>query len=140
MKRTICALAQLAIVVGCRKDHEPTVLGTPTEETRQMDRPSYTVTVQSQAADLETLVQNVQKAQTPQAEADALRRLRKYESDNGLTYTVRTFRTYDNLAIDDPSVRSDPVRAEVTIFRGRDTVRTFNFIAKDNRNLAIMGE
>jgi hypothetical protein len=141
MKRMICSAALVALLIGCKHDREPTVL-TPSasEETRQMDRPSYTVTVQSQAADLETLVQNVQKAKTPQAEADALRRLRKYESDNGLTYTVSTFRTYDNLAIDDPSVRSDPVRAEVTIFRGRDTVRTFNFITKDNRNLAIMGE
>ena len=107
---------------------------------RQMDRPSQTITVETQADRLAGLVAEVQTAPTPQAEADALRRLRKYESDNGLTYTIRTFRTDNNAAVDDPSVRPDPVRAEVTIFRGREPVRSFSFVPKDNRNLALMGE
>ena len=135
----ICLLAAIA-VVGCKSHDRETVASTPTERTRQMDRPSYTVTVETQANDLESLVANVQTARTPQEEADALRRLRKYESDNGLTYTVRTFRTYDSAPVTDPSVRPDPVRADVTIFRGRDAVRSFSFNPKDNRNLALMGE
>ena len=131
----------LVLVAGCKsQDKATTVTSTPSERTRQMDRPSYTVTVESQADSIDTLVANVQTAKTPQQEADALRRLRKYESDNGLTYTVRTFRTYDNAPVIDPSVRPDPVRAEVTIFRGRDTVRSFSFNPRDNRNLAVMGE
>ena len=34
----------------------------------------------------------------------------------------------------------DPIRTEVTIFRGRETLRTFQFIPKDNHNLSVMGE
>ena len=128
----------LVTMAGCRGDAE---VRRPIGDTpRQMDRPSQTITIETQADRLTGLVADVQAAPTPQAEADALRRLRKYEADNGLTYTIRTFRTYDNLPLDDPSVRPDPVRAEVTIFRGRETVKTFHFVPKDNRNLALMGE
>jgi hypothetical protein len=28
----------------------------------------------------------------------------------------------------------------VTVFRGREPIRTFQFVTKDNRNLVLMGE
>ncbi len=107
---------------------------------RTMDRPSQSQSVQRESDKLGGIVADVQNAKTPQAEADALRRLRKHELDEGLTYTVRAVRTYDNAPVDDPSTRPDPVLVTVTIFRGRDLVRTFNFYPRDNRNLVLMGE
>jgi len=125
------------VIAGCQeKPNEPR--GAP----QTMDRPSQTtVVVEGQATDsLDRLISDVQTAKTPEAEAEALRRLRKSETTNGYTYATRSFRTYDNAVVADPSVSRDPVRTEVTIFRGRDTLRTFQFVPKDNRNLAVMGE
>ncbi len=96
--------------------------------------------MQRESDKLGGIIGDVQNAKTPQAEADALRRLRKHELDEGLTYTVRAVRTYDNVPVSDPSTRPDPVLVTVTIFRGRDVVRTFNFYPRDNRNLVLMGE
>jgi hypothetical protein len=42
--------------------------------------------------------------------------------------------------IDSSSTGTTPVRAEVTLFRGREVLRTFSFPVKDNRNLALFGE
>ena len=138
MKPAIFLLLSIGIVtaVGCQPNDEG-----PRGAPRTMDTPSQTtVVVESETDALGRLISDVQTAQTAQAEADALRRLRKYESDHGLTYATRSFRTYDNAVIGDPSVSRDPIRTEVTIFRGRDTLRTFQFVPKDNRNLAVMGE
>jgi hypothetical protein len=82
----------------------------------------------------------VQGAKSPVDEAEALRQLRKYETDHGLTYTVRTFRTFDGTEVPGSSLASQPVRAQVTIYRGREVLQSFNFIPRDNRNLAILGE
>lgn len=105
-----------------------------------MDRPSQTIVIETETDALGRLVSDVQTAPTAREEAEALRRLRKYETDHGLTYATRSFRTYDNALVADPSVSRDPVRTEVTIFRGRDTLRTFQFVPKDNRNLSVLGE
>ena len=138
MKPLTCLLSVCVLVIaGCQpKDEGPR--GAP----QTMDRPSQTTVIVegAPAASLDRLISDVQTAKTAQEEAEALRRLRKYESDHGLTYATRSFRTYDNAAVADPSVSRDPVRTEVTIFRGRDTVSTFQFVPKDNRNLAVMGE
>jgi hypothetical protein len=134
--KAIPALLILTAAVGCRSSSS----SSSSESIEQMDRPSQTTSVRVERDSLTDHVAAVQNAQTPAAEGDAIRRLRKYESDNGLTYTIRTARTFDNLPVNDPSTLTDPVRAEVTIFRGRDVLRTFQFIAKDNRNLALLGE
>ncbi len=137
MKQILWSLAGLCVLaaLGCQEKHQG-----PRGAPQTMDRPSQTIVVESETDALGRLVSDVQTAQTPQQEAEALRRLRKYESDHGLTYATRSFRTYDNAVVNDPSVSRDPVRTEVTIFRGRDTLRTFQFVPKDNRNLALMGE
>jgi hypothetical protein len=135
MRHVLCSLSVLLFVFGCQDKYEG-----PRGAPQTMDRPSQTIVVETETDALGRLVSDVQTAQTAQQEAEALRRLRKYESDHGLTYATRSFRTYDNVAVDDPSVSRDPVRTEVTIFRGRDTLRTFQFVPKDNRNLSLMGE
>jgi hypothetical protein len=109
MVQRILLLMCVLAMIGCRSGGG-----------RQMNRPSETRSVQSQSDALEDAVTDLQRAKTPQAEADALRRIRKYERDNGLTYTVNSFRTFDNQAVADASTRRDPVRVEVTIFRGRE--------------------
>jgi len=138
MKSSLWLLSAFVIIVaGCQEKHNE-----PRGAPQTMDRPlQTTVIVEGQAADsLDRLISDVQTAKTPQAEAEALRRLRKSETTNGYTYATRSFRTFDNAVVADPSVSRDPVRTEVTIFRGRDTLRTFQFVPKDNRNLAVMGE
>jgi hypothetical protein len=136
----ILLLGGVVAFIGC----EPKSTG-PKGAPPTTEAPSHTtVIVEGGGAgateSLDRLISDVQTAPTPQAEADALRRLRKYEMDHGLTYATRSFRTYDNAVVTDPSVSRDPVRIEVTIFRGRETQRTFQFIPKDNHNLALMGE
>jgi len=135
--KPIISLALLAfVIVGCApKETGPRGAPQPT------DKPSQTlITIESESDALGRLTSDVQTAQTPQAEAEALRKLRKYETDHGLTYATRSFRTFDNAAVSDPSVSRDPIRTEVTIFRGRETLRTFQFVPKDNHNLSVMGE
>jgi hypothetical protein len=125
--------------LGCQSK-DPGPRGAP----QTAARPAPTIVIETggdnDSPTLDRLVSDVQTAQTAEAEANALRRLRQYERDNGLTYATRSFRTFDNAKVTDPSVSRDPVRTEVTIFRGRDTLRTFQFVPKDNRNLAVMGE
>jgi hypothetical protein len=135
--KPIISLALLSFaIVGCASK-ETGPRGAP----QTMNTPSQTtITIENESDALGRLTSDVQTAQTPQAEAEALRKLRKYETDHGLTYATRSFRTFDNAAVGDPSVSRDPVRTEVTIFRGRETLRTFQFVPKDNRNLAVMGE
>ena len=136
MKHILWSLVGVCLLaVGCQEKYQG-----PRGAPRTMDRPSQTIVVESESDALGRLVSDVQTAQTAQEEGEALRRLRKYETDHGLTYATRSFRTYDNAVVEDPSVSREPVRTEVTIFRGRDTVRTFQFVPKDNRNLALMGE
>jgi len=135
MKQILCPLCVCLFAIGCQDKYEG-----PRGAPQAMERPSQTIVVETETDALGQLVSDVQTAQTAQQEAEALRRLRKYESDHGLTYATRSFRTYDNVSVNDPSVSRDPVRTEVTIFRGRDTLRTFQFVPKDNRNLSLMGE
>ena len=138
MKPLLCLLSVGVLVIAGCQTKEPGPRGAP----QTMDRPSQTTVIVegAPAQSMDHLISNVQTAKTAQEEAEALRRLRKYETDQGLTYATRSFRTYDNAVVADPSVSRDPVRTEVTIFRGRDTLRTFQFVPKDNRNLAVMGE
>jgi hypothetical protein len=128
MRYVIPFLTLLAI--GCHHD---------ADRAQQMDRPTGD-SAQHVAATVDDYVNAVQRAKTPAEEADALQHLHQYESDHGLTYVVHTVRTYDNAPVTSASVANQPVRADVTIQRGRQVVKTFSFVPKDNRNLALLGE
>src|SRR3954468_3633536 len=132
---TLAAISILFTGIGCGPHHRTT---TTTTETRtdgygESARPLASPT-------LDSLIQNVQSAKSPQAEADALRALRKYETEQGMTYTVRSVDRDTGRAVAGPTVSSSPMRTEVSLFRGRDLVRTFSFLPKDPRNLALLGE
>ena len=88
----------------------------------------------------EDYVTDVVTAPTPAAEADAIRRLRQWEIDNGMTCTIKARRSSDYSAVQDPSTVREPLRAEVTFYRGLDPVRSFVFEPRDNRNLALFEE
>lgn len=102
-------------------------------------RPQRT-SVQREAVTADDYVMNVITAPSPAAEADALRKLRQWEIDNGMTYRLKVYRSSDYAEVKDASTLREPVRAEVTIYRGRDPVRSFVFQPKDNKNLAVLGE
>ena len=104
-----------------------------------MDRPSEARSVRSEATSVDDEIVRIQEARSPQQEADALRALRKHMTDNGLTYQTRTFRVADGSPVQVASAQGQMVRAEVTLYRGREVVRTFQFVPKDNRNLALLG-
>jgi len=133
MPRTVLIvwmLAALSIIAGCKS----------TPDTGKVEQRARNVPVQREAVTADDYVTNVVTARTPAAEADAIRKLRKWEVDNGMTYAVKAYRSSDYAELDDPSTVREPVRAEVTIYRGRDPVRSFVFQPKDNRNLALFGE
>ena len=115
-------------------------IGCHSTSTRRVESRERSVPLQREAATADDFIAAIQAAHTAAAEADAIRKLRQWEVNNGLTYTIHTFRTYDNALVDGASVGNQPVRAQVTIFRGCEVVRTFTFIPKDNRNLALFGE
>lgn len=117
----------LVLAAGCQ----------PTGTTRTPDERD---SIRGEAATADDHVASILAAPTREAEADAIRRLRQWEVRNGLTYEIRTVRIADGEVVRDASVLSAPVRATVTIFRGREVVRTFNFTPKDNRNLVLFGE
>ena len=103
-----------------------------------MNRPSDT-NPQAKADSIDDLVSNIRQARTAADEADAIRKLHGYESAHGLTYTVQTTRAADGMVVQSPSVHGEPVVAHVTVFQGREVVRRFSFIPKDNANLALLG-
>jgi hypothetical protein len=113
---------------------------TETTESTHAPRPNETAPIAPKAATADDYIASIQAARTPAEEADAIRKLRQWELANGLTYRIQTTRIEDNAAVDPSSAGVVPVRAHVTIYRGRDVLRTFNFAVKDNRNLALFGE
>ena len=117
----------VGVVVGCRTGDTPRV-------------PDERVSVRSEAAAADDHVAAIRGAPTAAAEADAIRGLRQWEVRNGLTYQIETVRIEDGAVVKDASVSTAPVRATVTIFRGREVVRTFSFTPRDNRNLRLFGE
>jgi hypothetical protein len=129
MKRfpTSALAVMLSLVCGCH--------GTSKVENRER-----TVPLTRDAATADDYVTAVQTATTPAAEADAIRALRQWEVKNNFTYTIHAVRVADNAAVNEPSASGQPVSVTVTIFRGRDVVRTFSFVPKDNRNLTLLGE
>jgi hypothetical protein len=130
MRSGLIMTIALAMLVGCRSHAN----GDPTPRRPKQD------SVQREARTLDDYIANVQGAQNAQQEADALRALRRHEIANGLTYQVAAFDTATNVRIASPSTHGGPLRVQLTIFRRRDTVSTFNFVPHDNRNLALLGE
>jgi hypothetical protein len=128
MRKTALSLMIAGLfVVGCQTGDTPRV---PDER-----RP-----VRAEAAEADDYVAAIRAAPTAAAEADAIRGLRRWWVRNGLTYQIETVRIADGAAVQGASVGDAPVRATVTIFRGREVVRTFSFTPRDNRNLALLGE
>jgi hypothetical protein len=123
-------LVTLSTLAGCKA----------TPDTDRVETRSKRVPVQREAVTADDYVMNVVTAPTAAAEADAIRKLRQWEIDNGMTYTVKARRSSDYSEVEDPSTVREPLRAEVTIYRGRDPVRSFVFQPRDNRNLALFGE
>jgi hypothetical protein len=126
----------LVLITGCGSQTTRTT--TTTVETRRGESVESPRT--GTTATLDGLVANVQSARNAQQEADALRALRDYETQQGMTYAVRTVNRDTGEAVAGPTMSSTPLRTEVSIFRGRDLVRTFSFLPKDPRNLALLGE
>ena len=129
----VCLAA--ALTTGCHSSNRTTTAITETTSNppAAVD-PQYLASADRIAA--------IQSAPTPAAEADAIRRLRRWEIDNGITYRVHSVRTDTNTPVPDASTlgRGVPVRTEVTLFRGRDPIQTFQFTPKDKANLALFGE
>ena len=57
-----------------------------------------------------------------------------------MTYTVRTVNRDTGERVAGATESTLPLRVEVSLFRGRDLVRSFSFLPKDNRNLSLLGE
>jgi hypothetical protein len=126
-------------IVGCVALFGFTVAGCRSSS-HASERQQQTASVSPEASTASDYVAAIHTARTPAEEADAIRQLRKWEIDNGLTYQIRNVRTDTGELVADPSVLAVPVRTEVTIYRGRDTVQTFVFTPKANKNLALFGE
>src|SRR5205823_1784108 len=88
-------LVLLGMICGCQSHPARTTTTTTTVETSPRTNSNAT---------LDGLVANVQQAKSAQAEADALRALRKYETENSLTYTVRTFNRDTDEPVAGPTV------------------------------------
>jgi hypothetical protein len=114
------------IAYGCKSSPGPT----PRAESSS---------IRSEANTVDDYASTIQTARTPTEEADAIRNLRQYEVKNGLTYQIQAVRVADNVPVKEPSASGQPVTVTVTIYRGRDTVKTFSFVPKDNRNLVLFG-
>ena len=83
------------------------------------------------------------RVQTPRdkfEEAEAIKELRAYLARNSMTYTVRAFRPDSDEPVQSPSTATTPVRVVMEIFRGRESLYTFAFVPRDNRNLALLGQ
>lgn len=126
---TCLALASL-MLVGCRSH---------ASDDRTPRRPRND-SVQHEARTLDDYIARVQGARNAQQEADALRELHAYEVSNGMTYQLTALDSASGMRIRSPSSQTVPLRAQMTVFRGRNFVRTFVFVPHDNRNLAIFGE
>ena len=119
--------AGLLVLAGCQPNPTPRA-------------PDERSSVRAEAATADDYVAAIQAAPTAAAEADAIRQLRRWEVRSGLTYQIQTVRIEDNAQVQGASAGNAPVRATVTIFRGREVVKTFSFTPRDNRNLALFGE
>lgn len=122
---TVAATLSVASLVGCSQN-------------KTMSRPDNR-SAEHHADELDGIVDSLNRASTPAEEADALRKLHKYETDHGLTYTVKAIRMSDGKVIPAASVSTDPLTVNVTILRQQEVIRRFSFQPRDNANLALLG-
>jgi hypothetical protein len=102
-------------------------------------KPSATVTP-SQVQSIRQLGANLNNAPDRVSEAAAARQLWQYMRDNGLTYQINTVRATDGARVESASVSNEPVRVNMTIFRGTQLVGDVSFLPRDNRNIAVLSE
>lgn len=118
--------------IGCQS--------TPPQQTVVVPPTYYQAPPKDDAEAIKRLATEIQLSRTSTAEADALQRLHKYETDHNLTYTVQNIRIDTNMPVKAGSVQPFPIRCDVTVFKAQLPLYTFSFIPNDNRNLAILGE
>jgi hypothetical protein len=93
-----------------------------------------------EAERLRDLAIDVQTPRDRYQEAEAIKRLRAYLSQNNLTYTTRAVRADSDAAVGSPATSAAAVRVTMEVFRGREPLYTFAFVPRDNRNLALLGQ
>src|SRR4051812_40805287 len=119
---TALLLASAILAAGCQSH----------PNTTRVEQREETTTVRRDADTLDNYAAAVQAAHTPTEEADALRSLHQWMAKNGFTYQTQAVRVADNVPLRDPSVSGQPVSVTMTVYRGRDMVKTFSFVPKDN--------
>ena len=128
----IAAVGTVLLNLGCHSSTKP-----PPAEARESANPSQT-TIRSNQEDVSTLAAAVRNAPDAVAEADALRRLHRYATDNAMTYDVKPVSTTTGQPAQSPAVAGELLRVTVTTYRGQQPVYSFTFVPKDNRNLSIL--
>ena len=93
-----------------------------------------------EAERLHDLALAVQTPRDRYEEAEAIKRLRAYLSQNNLTYTTRAVRADGGAVVESPATSAARVRVTMEVFRGREPLYTFTFVPRDNRNLALLGQ
>jgi len=141
---TIAHLSLLMIfgllLCGC---HASASINPPPKEPETVTQTTtvvHTDTLHAQSDRVEDYANDVITARDSIAEASAIERLRKFERDHNLTYTVNTVRMDTGASMPAASAQGIPIRANVSVYRGQVPIYNFSFIPKDNRNLALLGE
>jgi len=87
---------------------------------------------------IDSVILDVRDAPDPGAEAAALHRLHDWLSDHQMTYRVGAVDGTGH-PVQAATLARFPVTVSVSIYQQTQPVRDFSFVAKDNRNLAIIG-
>jgi hypothetical protein len=111
-----------------------------TETVTQETTVVHTDPLHAQSERIEDYASDIQNARDSISEAAAIERLRRFERDHNLTYTVNTVRLDTGVSTPAASAQGIPIRADVSVYRGQIPIYNFSFIPKDNRNLALLGE
>jgi hypothetical protein len=125
-------LVVVALASACRPRERRTTVVLPPEPV-----PPH---APSEVDRLRTLTLRVQTPRDRFDEADAIKDLRAFLSRNDMTYTIRATRTDSDTPVEAPAMSATPVRVVMEIFRGRESLYTFAFVPRDNRNLAMLGQ
>jgi hypothetical protein len=100
--------------------------------------PAVSAEQPQQPQTLATLAHDVTAAPDRLAEAGALRRLAEYMNQNHYTYELEAWRLDSGQLVQSPSQATFPLRVNVTIFWGQQQIYSFNFLPKDNQDIALL--